>query len=65
MPKMHREMKTVIYVKDRDGELRTWYEGWTAKGYTLMDLHHEERDKTDGRYGRAYEAQGPLKESSA
>jgi hypothetical protein len=57
-------MKTVVYVKDRDGDWRTWYESWITKGYTLMDLHHEEKDQADGRYGRAYEAQGPLEEGS-
>ena len=63
MPEMHREMKTIIYVKERDGDFAAWYKSWIDRGYTITDQYHDERDSTDGRYGCAFEAQGPLETS--
>lgn len=54
------DLVRAIYVRDRDGEFADWHRGWYDKGYTMTDLYITEAD-SDGRPGRAFQAQGPLK----
>lgn len=56
---MRQEMRKVFYVRQRDGDFGTWYQGWTVQGYKLLELS-DERDPADGKVGRAFELQGRL-----
>jgi hypothetical protein len=56
-----REMRRAHFVRGRDGDYGTWLANLKAQGYTVVAFDFDERDPSDGSYGRAHEIQGPLK----